>query len=190
MDFSGTLVRYQPLKDVDMVYLIDFVPRSVREQPIYQSFIHGYSACYKAVCAVLRGGNIPTVQTVSQELLSPAYDARYTAHYFQKGGRIEFVLNGVAYRSWEEVSEIRPCLLGLQCFTYINLQGPAGDNTFDDTFGDNIEGMPICENDDAYNIVRTNMGLGPEFNGPDYSRSSFGLDEDEDEEMYSEDSSD
>lgn len=84
MNFHGAPVRSKPLESVEMVYLIDFVPHSVRAQPIYQSFIKGYSACYKAVCAVLRGGGIPTVQTVLQELLSPAYDARYTNHYLQK----------------------------------------------------------------------------------------------------------
>lgn len=50
-----------------------------------------------------------------------------------------------------------------------------------------MKNMPICENDDAYDIVRTNMGLGPEFDGPDYGPRSF---EDEGEDMDSEDSID
>lgn len=108
VDLSGTLAHPKPLENVDMVYLIDVIPRSVRTQPIYPSFIKGYSACYSAVSAVLRDGGIPTVQTVSQELTSLDYDTRYTNHYLQKGGKIEFVLNGVAYRSWEEVSETCP----------------------------------------------------------------------------------
>ncbi|EIM82026.1 uncharacterized protein STEHIDRAFT_171625 [Stereum hirsutum FP-91666 SS1] len=148
VDLSGSLVHPKPLESVDTVYLIDVIPRSVRAQPIYPSFIKGYSACYSAVSAVLRGGSIPTVQTVSQELTSLDYDTRYTNHYLQKGGKIEFVLNGVAYRSWEE--------------------GHAGDDTFDD----DMEGMPTCENDDAYDIVRINMGLGPEFNGPTHDPDS------------------
>lgn len=35
-----------------------------------------------------------------------------------------------------------------------------------------MEGIPRCENDDAYDIVRINIGLRPEFSGPNYDPDS------------------
>lgn len=99
--------RFLPAKIVNKINMIEYVSHPVRSQPIDQPFIFGYSACYTAVSAVLERGDIPTVSAVFQELnrLVDEVQGQYSfaSHYFEMGGRIEFVLNGVAYRSWEEV---------------------------------------------------------------------------------------
>lgn len=46
--------------------------------------------------------------------------------------------------------------------------------------------MPVCANDDAYRVVRVNLHIGPEFNGPDRGDCAY----DEDPETYEEDEED
>lgn len=103
---SGTPGHVLPVKVIDKIHMVDYIPHRIRSLPIDQSFIIGYSACYKAVYAVFERGDVPTVQAVMEELNSLAGDEgtySFAPHYFKRGGRIEFVLNGVAHRSREEV---------------------------------------------------------------------------------------
>lgn len=71
-------------------------------------------------------------------------------------------------------------------------QGPDGDDTFEDVHGDGLRELPVCANDDAYSLIRSQLGLGSEFNGEMDAPVSYGmdLDEDEDDAMDSEDDSD
>lgn len=48
----------------------------------------------------------------------------------------------------------------------------------------------MCANDDAYDIVRINLRIGPEFNGPDRGVYSFDQDSDTDDDQGSDEDED
>ena len=45
-------------------------------------------------------------------------------------------------------------------------QGPGGDGSFLDTFGEEMEALPTCENDEDYLLLRSNLRIPADANGP------------------------
>ena len=97
IDFTG-FVNNEPKSrsDVYMVSGFDHVPCEVTGDEVFKSFAKGFEQCLAAMRNVLDSGKLPVPQLVVHELNSHSdFDARYTSHYFDRGGKVEFAIDAV-----------------------------------------------------------------------------------------------
>ena len=86
----------------DEVFLFEYLPKECSEGRVYKSFVMGWVQALEAVRDVLRARAIPTVATVRRTLASGYFDHRYTKHFLQNGGGVEYAIAAVLGRSKEE----------------------------------------------------------------------------------------
>jgi hypothetical protein len=94
--FTG-FVNNEPMSRDDVeVSGFDHVPCEVTGDEVFKSFAEGFAQCLAAMRNVLDSGKLPVPQLVVHELRShSSFDARYTSHYFDRGGKVEFVIDAV-----------------------------------------------------------------------------------------------
>lgn len=145
----------QPLSegDIDMAGL-DHVPLKLRTN-IYKTFVNGYIIGVLAVGQIVREGGIPTTSAIRQRMLTGRFERAYcneyvaVAHYFQKGGLADYPLDCILHSNRE--------------------QSELGDDTFRETFEEDLDAKPECANDREYDLVRSKLGLSALIRGPYYS---------------------
>ncbi|KZV72045.1 hypothetical protein PENSPDRAFT_684067 [Peniophora sp. CONT] len=132
---------------LDMIPFMDYLPKSIRDPGMYASFINGYSAVFRAIARVTESKIIPTADVVLRHALEAEYfDAQAVRFFLEKGGKVEHALNGLLHTARE--------------------QGPGGDGDFLETFGEEMGTLPTCENDEDYILLRSNLRIPPDLNGP------------------------
>lgn len=89
---------------LDMIMFMDYIPSSIRNTGVYATFIKGYSAIFRAIARVTDNKAIPTVDAVLRYALESDYfDAQAVRFFLQKGGKVEFALNGLLHTASEQV---------------------------------------------------------------------------------------
>ncbi|KAF8574034.1 hypothetical protein K439DRAFT_1399345 [Ramaria rubella] len=183
---SDEFVRGEPLAAdrFDLYIGLDFIPFELRSQ-VYKTFYRGYQSAFEAITHTMRQSIIPRPTAVRTAMFAGGYRGydffghQAVQFFFSKGGLPDFALD---------------CIL-----TAISEQSPLGDGTFDETFEEELNKRPQCENDLEFNLVRQNLRLHPLAKGPfleeerrmNVTAAGFGgLFEDEDEDEEEDDSSD
>jgi hypothetical protein len=98
--------NHTPLPSEDMdwqVPLWSYIPKSVRGEEVYKSFVYGWIQILDAIKHVhslqarTRDATVlPTVEAVTRELAHGGrYDHRYSEFFFRNGGKVEFALDGL-----------------------------------------------------------------------------------------------
>jgi hypothetical protein len=144
---------------------LEFLPLSL-QKVVLKTLYLGYRSLFYAVGTLLdKESELPTVENILANLRfipEDDLDGRSIRFYTNKGGRVEYVLDCVAFAAKEQSADL-------------------GDGTFDETMDDLAENqgdeedrrwrdLPHCANDKEYGLVRAMMGLDPgEICGPYYS---------------------
>ncbi|VDB87275.1 unnamed protein product [Peniophora sp. CBMAI 1063] len=136
---------------LDNVHFMKYIPEQICAQGVHATFIKGYGAVLRAIASITRRNKIPTLQLVTSHALDGRDDhfaARAVDFFLKKGGRVEHALNGVLHAA----SEL----------------GPGGDGSFleIEDFADDLAALPDCENDEDYPLLRANLCLPSNLNGP------------------------
>ncbi|VDB99001.1 unnamed protein product [Peniophora sp. CBMAI 1063] len=136
---------------LDYIHFMKYIPASICAQGVHATFIKGYGAVLRAIASVTKQNRIPTVQLISSQALQSRHDpfaARAADFFFQKGGTVEQALNGVLHAASE--------------------QGPGGDGPFLEMadLADDLLALPQCENDEDYALLRANLGIPADLQGP------------------------
>ena len=125
----------------------------MRGSEVYKSFVHGWAQVFEAAKEIFcpRDLNrhtpaLPTVGAITNELTIGRYryDDRYTSHFFGKGGRVEYVLDGLLHETMH--SEVF-------FDTYMGEYAVEGDD-------EEYNALPEHPLDDCWNFVRYHF-LGP-----------------------------
>jgi len=102
-------VNRQPQDGDDLafdIFLFKHVPKQLRSGNV--SFCYGFQQCLDAIAKLLEKKIPPTTSRVMAVLngahpeVGGNYDNRYTGHYFQNGGKVDFALNAILACSQEE----------------------------------------------------------------------------------------
>lgn len=119
----------------------------------------------EAIARVLRRGDAPSPRAVCEEMFSGGMDKRYSQFYFDKGGRVEFALDGLIQQAKE------------QSVKY-------GDGSFENDLGysSTLKQIPrVSGYDDNYELLREHL-LGSGFAAGPYESCE---EHDEDDEEFS-----
>ena len=154
--------RFQALPDAG-VYLMDHVPTALRKS-VFKSFAAGFQQGLEAIANVLRRGRAPKIELVTSQLYISG-DSRYKSFYLDKGGKVEYAIAAILWRSEEEHETL-------------------GDGSFCEVpaFRQKIAKLPVHALDDDYQFVRTKI-LGASFQPEPYPDPDFY----EDSDCYNED---
>ena len=91
---------------LDMISFMDFIPRAIRGDGVYATFIKGYSLVFMSIARVTERKVIPTADAVLRDALEDTFDyfdAQAVRFFLQKGGRVEHALNGLLHTAREQV---------------------------------------------------------------------------------------
>ena len=149
-----TKYKPRPSEDMEMgVPYWEHIPQNVRGTEVFKSFVHGWAQVFEAAKEILCPRDLsrhtpalPTVGAITNELTGGRYkyDDRYTSHFFGKGGRVEYVLDGLLQETMH--SEVF-------FDTYMGEYAVEGDD-------EEYNGLPEHPLDDCWNFVRYHF-LGP-----------------------------
>jgi hypothetical protein len=76
------------------------IPKSIRGQEVYKSFVYGFIQVLEAIKNIYCSREfLPTVDEVTLELTRGGsnYDNRYTEFFFRNGGKVEFAIDGLIH---------------------------------------------------------------------------------------------
>jgi len=123
------------------------IPKSVRGQEVYKSFVYGWIQVLEAIKHIhCSRGVLPMVDEVTLELTRGGrnYDNRYTEFFFRNGGKVEFAIDGLihAAKDSEEFFDV-----------------------YYEDAGSDYEALPEHPLDDLWDFVRYHF-LGPKGNVP------------------------
>lgn len=158
----------------------DYLPLHLRpfmfKTFMFKTFYKGYQAIFESIYEYLPQTDLPLVLEVMPALLSHNTDVQF---YIRKGGKYAYAMDAVT--------------------AVVKERSPLGDGTFDETWGDenvmgtDYTGLPRCDNDLEFDLVRRMVGLNPRLQwGPYYQPvSQDGLPFDfDDNDMNDEDEDD
>ncbi|KAJ1421680.1 hypothetical protein B484DRAFT_399400, partial [Ochromonadaceae sp. CCMP2298] len=109
----------------------------------FKSFAHGFSECLYAISDVLKSRRAPSVENVRRAwITNRRYDARYRDHYLGRGGKVEYAIAALLWRSEREHETL-------------------GDGDFNDECRAAVEAQPRHPKDDNYRFIgRQLLGSG------------------------------
>ena len=175
--------KYQPRPSEEMDFEMPYwnhIPADVRGREVYKSFVHGWSQVFQAIAEVLcpRNGRhapaLPTATAVTNELTHGRYryDDRYTSHFLQRGGRVEYALDGLIHDTIDS-----------DMFFDVHM----GDHADEDA-EEEYTGLPEHPLDECWDFVRYHI-LGPKglvaegpFRSLEDDESDSGDDDDDDDD--------
>lgn len=153
MDFNGE----GPVHDPD-VYLFDYVPPELRIE-VTRQFCVGFANCMAAAAYLCKQKQLPKPRLLSQMLgIVPGLNKSASRFYLEKNGFPEYALDAVLARV-EEEHEV------------------GGDGSFvqDEANAAALETMPVCRNDDQFQLLRQQLFANSDF----WPCGPYGFDDEE-----------
>lgn len=102
-DEAPVFQNHTPLPSEDMDWQVPLwmhIPKSIRGQEVYKSFVYGFIQVLEAIKNIYCSREVlPTVDEVTLELTRGGsnYDNRYTEFFFRSGGKVEFAIDGLIH---------------------------------------------------------------------------------------------
>jgi hypothetical protein len=149
-DEAPEFQNQRPLPSEDMEWQVPLwmhIPKNVRGQEVYKSFVYGWVQVLEAIQNIYCSRDVlPMVDEVTLELTRGGsnYDNRYTEFFFRNGGKVEFAIDGLIHAAKDS-----------DLFFDLHFGEFA-----DEDAGDDYEALPEHPLDDLWDFVRYQF-LGP-----------------------------